>query len=269
MNNILVRSLSGVLFVAVVIGAFFIGELATGVILGLFMVLGLGEFYRLFIDVEDINPHVVPALFTALMGYSLLLGNQMGWWYLNPMLVFIPISFLFYVNILREKSRFPVKNLAVTGMGFLYVFLPFSVMLFLYGLNSSNDDWYFLLGLFLIVWSNDTFAYLTGRFLGKHKLFERVSPKKTWEGTIGGFIFAVLAGGAYAYFTDHDYLFWVVGAVIISPAAVVGDLIESQLKRTVGVKDSGNIMPGHGGILDRFDAVMFAAPFFYVWCQIY
>jgi phosphatidate cytidylyltransferase len=175
--------------------------------------------------------------------------------------VFIPV-------LIRKKGN-PIVDVSITIMGWLYVVLPFSIFIMLYKLPNSSAEWLIISGMFLIIWSNDTFAYLSGRFFGKHKLFERISPKKTWEGSIGGFVFAVIAGLVYAFFTNQSFIFWGVGACIIAIGGVIGDLIESKIKRITGVKDSGNIMPGHGGILDRFDAIMFAAPFFYVWCVLF
>ncbi len=117
---------------------------------------------------------------------------------------------------------------------------------------------------------NDTFAYLSGRIAGKTKLIERISPNKTWEGTIGGIIFTILAGIAVGYLFDSEHiLFWIVSAIIIAPCAILGDLIESLFKRNLDVKDTGNIMPGHGGILDRFDATFLVVPFFLAWAFIY
>jgi phosphatidate cytidylyltransferase len=123
--------------------------------------------------------------------------------------------------------------------------------------------------MLLIVWTNDTFAYLVGRFFGKTPLFERISPKKTWEGTIGGIFFAIVAAYLIAYFSEMDWIYWTIAAVIIAPAAILGDLLESAFKRSLQVKDSGNILPGHGGILDRFDATLLAAPLFFIFHIIY
>ena len=122
-----------------------------------------------------------------------------------------------------------------------------------------------------MIWTNDTFAYLSGRFFGKTKLFERISPKKTWEGTIGGILFTIVASIILYQFSDVRYtiVFWIVSAIIIAPGAIFGDLFESLLKRSLGVKDSGKILPGHGGLLDRFDASLFTIPFFYCWMIIY
>ena len=124
--------------------------------------------------------------------------------------------------------------------------------------------------MFLLIWTNDTFAYLSGRFFGKTKLFERISPKKTWEGTIGGIIFTIIVGISISYWTiEYNMFFWVFAALLIAPCSIFGDLLESLFKRSLNIKDSGNILPGHGGILDRFDAAIFAIPFFYTLVIIY
>jgi phosphatidate cytidylyltransferase len=123
-----------------------------------------------------------------------------------------------------------------------------------------------VLSFFLIIWTYDTFAYLTGILVGKHRLFPRVSPKKTWEGTAGGFIFGLAATFLLSkYFTDFDLLNWLIIASIIMVFGTFGDLSESLLKRSLNIKDSGNILPGHGGLLDRFDAVLMAAPAVFVY----
>ena len=170
--------------------------------------------------------------------------------------------------MLFSEEKEPIKALSIQFMSWVYVVLPFLLMLQIYAMTSETGTWKYLIGLFVIVWSNDTFAYLTGRAFGRTKLFEKVSPKKTWEGTFGGIIMAVGAALVYAYFQDENFLFWGISGVIVAPAAVIGDLIESKIKRTVGVKDTGAIMPGHGGVLDRFDAVMFATPFFFLWLTL-
>jgi len=126
-----------------------------------------------------------------------------------------------------------------------------------------------LLGFFVIMWSNDVFAYLVGSKIGKHKLFERHSPKKSWEGSIGGFIFAIIAAFILSIFYTHfSVVEWISLGAIIAVTGTFGDLAESLLKRNSGVKDSGTIFPGHGGVLDRFDAVLFASPFVFVYLNL-
>jgi len=126
-----------------------------------------------------------------------------------------------------------------------------------------------IIGVFIIIWTNDTFAYIVGKSIGKNKLFEIISPKKTIEGFIGGLIFAVIAGILIEnFYIQKSMFFWIITALIIGVFGTIGDLIESKFKRQAAVKDSGKIMPGHGGILDRLDSIIFAAPFIYLFLQI-
>src|SRR5690606_21284815 len=119
-----------------------------------------------------------------------------------------------------------------------------------------------VLGFFILIWCNDTFAYICGKLLGKHKLFPSISPKKTIEGFVGGVLFAIIAGVLInSYFIEVSYLFWVLVAILVASFGTVGDLVESKFKRQAEIKDSGKIIPGHGGILDRLDSFIFVAPF--------
>lgn len=266
MNDIIVRSLSGVLFVLLMLGSFLLGSHYFTPVLFILFTLGLNEYYRLFRN---------GLLDRVLKGYALLAGVLMFLFLILPELgllplamkwMLFPIAFLAFSLVLFSKKISPISQLATLSFGWIYLIIPFY---FLFQIASfTNGDtfhWRFIVGLFILVWTNDTFAYLSGRLFGKTKLFERISPKKTWEGTIGGLFFTIIAGLIYAFYLEDSYIFWGISALIISPCAVFGDLFESLLKRTVGVKDSGRLMPGHGGILDRFDAVMYAAPFFFVW----
>lgn len=269
MSNILIRTLSGALFIIIVIGAFLLGTIPASIVIGLFMTIALSEFYRMFKNNEASNPFSLLGIIIGILTYIGVLASLMNWVEFNLFIVFIPLFLIVFIPVLIRKNGNPILDVAITVMGWLYIVLPFSIFLLIYKLPNSNAEWLVISGMFLIIWSNDTFAYLSGRFFGKHKLFERISPKKTWEGSIGGFLFAIIAGLVYAFFTNQSFLFWGVGACIVSVGGVLGDLIESKIKRITGVKDSGSIMPGHGGILDRFDAIMFAAPFFYVWCILF
>jgi phosphatidate cytidylyltransferase len=156
-----------------------------------------------------------------------------------------------------------------------YIILPFIFITKIsFGVVDYNPK--IIIGLFILIWTNDTFAYIVGKTIGKHKLFERISPKKTIEGFIGGIIFAVFAGyliskyyiRATTQFSDKSILIWTIIAVIVGVIGTIGDLIESKFKRIAGVKDSGKIMPGHGGILDRLDSVIFVAPFVFLFYKI-
>ena len=179
------------------------------------------------------------------------------------------IIFLFYDSV--QKVSTSSKYLYLLG----YITLPFVFIVKIsFGTNDYNPK--IILGLFVLIWTNDTFAYLVGKSMGKHKLFERVSPKKTIEGFLGGVVFAAFAGFLISKlyiqpkpeFSNTSILIWTIIALIVSIFGTIGDLIESKFKRIAGIKDSGSIMPGHGGILDRLDSVIFVAPIIFLFYQI-
>jgi phosphatidate cytidylyltransferase len=151
--------------------------------------------------------------------------------------------------------------------GVFYIALPFGLLNYFYIPARLPGDVQYgvLFGFFLILWLNDTAAYLVGSAIGKHRLFERISPKKSWEGSVGGAVFALFTAWLLSgYFSAILLWQWLVMAIIIVILGTLGDLVESMLKRNLGIKDSGNILPGHGGMLDRFDAVLLSAPVVYV-----
>ncbi len=176
----------------------------------------------------------------------------------------VPFLFLTFVFELYLKSNKPFENIAYTILGIFYITIPlilFNAMAFMQT-QSNEYHWQILIGYFLILWASDTGAYLAGRQFGKHKLFERISPKKTWEGSIGGLFSAFLLGYICSiYYTDFTLLQWQTIALIIVVTGTFGDLIESMLKRSLSIKDSGNILPGHGGLLDRLDGLFISVPF--------
>ena len=136
--------------------------------------------------------------------------------------------------------------------------------------QQNNFAKFLIMGIFILIWVNDSFAYLVGKTIGKNKLFPSVSPKKTWEGTIGGLVFALVAAYFMSkYETNISLMQWFILAIVIVVTGSLGDLIESKFKRAAGVKDSGAILPGHGGMLDRLDSLIFAAPFAYLTINIF
>jgi phosphatidate cytidylyltransferase len=149
-----------------------------------------------------------------------------------------------------------------------YIIFPFIIITKLpFGIQGYNPK--IIISIFLLIWTNDTFAYIVGKSIGKHKLFERISPKKTIEGFVGGVVFAILTSLLISkYYIEGATNIWIGIAFIVGIFGTIGDLIESKFKRIAGVKDSGKIMPGHGGILDRLDSVIFVAPFVFLFYQI-
>lgn len=188
---------------------------------------------------------------------------------LVPYAVYLLILF---VSELYKKRSNPIQSLAYAVLGQMYIAIPMALLNFLaFGYTGLGGAYHYalLLALFIFIWVNDSFAYLTGSLFGKHRLFERISPKKSWEGFIGGAIFAIIAAVIYAhYFTELPLWAWVGFAVVMIVAGTLGDLIESLVKRTLDVKDSGDLLPGHGGILDRIDSVIFSIPAQFVYLEI-
>ena len=159
------------------------------------------------------------------------------------------------VSGLYLKEESPIASWAKSFFNICYVAVPMAMLAIIYSVLPV-----LALIVLVLIWINDTGAFLVGCSIGKHRLFERISPKKSWEGFFGGFIFSIAAGAATSLYIQEGWLQWAVLGAIVSIAATLGDLIESLIKRTVGVKDSGNIMPGHGGILDRIDSLLLVAP---------
>jgi phosphatidate cytidylyltransferase len=177
------------------------------------------------------------------------------------LLIFISLSGVYFIKLYVKKDDKPFRNIAYTFLGVFYVAVPFSLLNLAMFINHVYSH-QVLLGALFILWASDTGAYFSGRAFGRHKLFMRVSPKKTWEGSIGGALLAV--GTAYIislYFNDLTTWKWLCSALIIVVAGTYGDLVESLFKRSIHIKDSGSAIPGHGGFLDRFDSLLLSAPF--------
>lgn len=266
LKDIYIRTITGALFLVAVIGSILVHPLAFFSLMLIFSVLGLNEFFIL----SGTNNGRKNNLMYYLLGtiFYVVIGLT-GLGYLDISFVFLLILVfpLSIINELFRKSHASWLRVGTYFTGFLYISLPFGLMNALYfspGLEQPSSA--ILIGLFVIVWSNDVFAYLVGSMFGKHRLFERVSPKKSWEGSIGGLVFALFASWILSVFYHQmDVWHWLGIAVIIAITGTLGDLSASLLKRIAGVKDTGNLLPGHGGVIDRFDAVLFAAPFVFVY----
>lgn len=269
MSNVATRAVTGFFFVVFVIAALWIGMPTTIAFFGLITILGLSEFYQLFNQHKQVAISWQRASVLGALTFGLLSFCSMGW--LPPIFLYglFPLHFAFMLTELWRKQQQPIYNIAITWMGIIYVVIPLYMMVELN--HQSSHDMPKAIGMFLLIWTNDTFAYLTGKYFGKTKLFERISPKKTWEGTVGGGILTVIVATLLAFFYNEkqDLYFWMVGAAIVVPCAILGDLLESLIKRNLNLKDTGSILPGHGGILDRFDAALFTAPFYLLWAMIY
>lgn len=269
-SNLIVRAISGLVFISIIIGSILLFDAKyLGYIFGLIAFLALMEYSQL-LTTKGIILNRPIFIGIGVVIYVLFLPTVTISAYGKMALLFLLLVISWSIELWREKDN-SLQTVVYGTFGLMYCVLPFVAMVWV---NSLGVDLELtknaLLYMLIVVWTNDTFAYLTGRWLGKHKLFERISPKKTWEGTIGGVIMSMVAGLLIAKFSySFSWSMWLIGALLIAVGAIIGDLFESLIKRNLGVKDSGNIIPGHGGILDRFDAAMFAAPLFIVWFYLY
>lgn len=182
-------------------------------------------------------------------------------------LFFVLFAFIVILELYKNRPN-PFQYIGLRTIGLVYVVIPFAL---LNTISISADNFYpvITLGILFIIWTNDVFAYFTGKAFGKNKLFERISPKKTWEGFFGGFVASI----ACAYiFSEYESLLtltqWLITGALVSIAGAFGDLAESMFKRSLQIKDSSGILPGHGGFLDRFDALLIAVPFVYAWLSL-
>lgn len=264
MNNVLLRSLTGGLFVALMIGSIYFDSRVAAAVFGVFFIVGLNEFFSIIRINTIYHPNYQLSLIVGITSYTLAFLILEG--LINSHFIFtvFGLSMTLLISVLFDKSSTPFENTSISFFGLCYVMIPFLMMMHL---NYQIDNKWDLIGMFVLIWSNDTFAYVSGRMFGRTKLFERISPKKTWEGTIGGLIMVFIVAILWSYYLSSLTLsFWLIVAPLIAVGAIFGDLFESLIKRQIGIKDTGNILPGHGGILDRFDAALMAIPFFYsVW----
>ncbi len=291
MNETLKRLISGVVYITLLLFSILYSTESFILLFGIFLVIATFEFCNL-VKINKILPlSLVSLSYTAislLSYYKTETDNYLSNLREQPiqlgididqvnqallaicLLIFIKCLIFLFDN--KEQIVSPIwKYLYLVG----YILLPFIFIVKIsFGINDYNPK--IIIGLFILIWTNDTFAYLVGKSIGKHKLYERISPKKTIEGFLGGVAFAIFAGYLISKlyikpnpnFSDTSILIWTMIALIVGVFGTIGDLIESKFKRIAEVKDSGKIMPGHGGILDRLDSVIFVAPIVYLFYQI-
>lgn len=247
---------------------------------GLIIVAGTQyEYYRL-IGNTGVKPQLIPGMLTGGAAYIVSTLVAAGYIPVKTFLVLIPMMLLMFIIELYRKQEKPFESLAHTLFSVLYTVLPFSLFPFsafshtgLHTLLPNNLIPFspgIVVGFFLLLWANDTGAYLIGISIGRHRLMERISPKKSWEGSVGGAVVSVIIAwliSGWLGVVSRNY--WLIISLIISIAGTYGDLAESMLKRSLGVKDSGNIMPGHGGFLDRFDSAIMSFPFVFLFITVF
>lgn len=266
-NNFIQRAVTGVLFVIVLVGCILYSPLSFGILFTIISALSVHEFAQLVSKSSEVS---INKTITALGGAYLFLAlmsfctqQSVG------ARVFLPyLGLLLYMMIteLYLKKKNPTGNWAYSMLSQLYVALPFALLNVLAFQNSPETgsvtyNPILPLSIFVFIWLSDTGAYCVGSLIGKHRLFERISPKKSWEGSIGGGIFSIASSLGFAHFFPlMPGWQWVGLAIVVVIFGTWGDLTESLMKRQLGIKDSGNILPGHGGMLDRFDSALMAIP---------
>ncbi|MFK8044195.1 MAG: phosphatidate cytidylyltransferase [Crocinitomicaceae bacterium] len=265
------RAITGGIFVAILVLAIVFGELYFHILFGLIATVSLHEFYNLFPS-KRISPNT---------GFGLLIGVLLyiiGSWtisYSYSPKYFVSILLLCFPLLafaeLYRKHKAPFQNIGITILGWIYIVFPLILLhLLIWDYNAEGWTNYLpVLTLFILVWTSDTFAYLVGKNFGKHKLFPRISPNKSWEGFLGGLFFAAVVGYIIALITEQSFGLYIGLGVLIASVGTVGDLVESMLKRSLGIKDSGTILPGHGGMLDRIDAVLYVIPVVYLYLMMW
>lgn len=259
MSNLLKRSLSGIIYVIVFISAILFSEYSYITITSIFGLLCIWEFSKI-IQFKNFIPYFIFGLTVFLFlkrpqSYAIIL-----------VLIVTLLSSLFLIYKLFAKKEINYKDdRSKSGMITRYLIFSLSFIVLLPFYNKAYHP-HLILNILILIWVNDSFAFLIGKNFGERKLFESISPKKTLEGFVGGLVFSLIAGYIISkYETTFTSLNWMIIASMISIFGTIGDLIESKFKRQAKIKDSGTLMPGHGGILDRLDSLLFAAPFVYLY----
>jgi phosphatidate cytidylyltransferase len=291
MNETLKRGISGAVYIALLLTSIQFSTESFIILFGVFLIIATYEFCNL-VQLNKIFPILFVSLFYTTISlisfYKIETENYINSiqngnisltidinlvntiLLITTLIVSVKCIFFLFDDRVQSIST-PSKYLYLLG----YILLPFIFIVKIsFGIKDYNPK--IIIGLFILIWTNDTFAYLVGKSIGKHKLLERISPKKTIEGFIGGVVFAIFTGylisklyiKASPSFSEKSILIWTTIALIVGVFGTIGDLIESKFKRIAGIKDSGKIMPGHGGILDRLDSVIFVAPIVYLFYQI-
>lgn len=265
-SNFTQRAITGIVFVVVLVGCILWGSISFSLLFTLITALSVHEFGHLM---NTYNGGSLNKTITALGGAYLFLAQGSFCIGATDARIFLPYLFLLLYVMITElylKKANPLGNWAFSMLSQLYIALPFALLNILAYHNSPENSSVTYnpilpLSIFVFIWLSDTGAYCVGSLIGKHRLFERISPKKSWEGSVGGAVFSIASSLIFA----HCYPFfsiaqWAGLAAVVVVFGTWGDLTESLMKRQLGIKDSGNILPGHGGMLDRFDSALMAIP---------
>lgn len=264
MKNLIIRSISGTVYVGLIIGSLFLHKFAFSALLLFFNVAALYEFAGFRIkELGEIIRLLFLSVLTFVLHHFVIVGSLSPDW----LWVFALIPIGIATRILFAKKTEQDVEISYPLLGLLYITVPLMLLNQL-NMEISEDVSWLIIIILILIWVNDSFAYLTGMAIGKHKLFERISPKKSWEGFFGGILATVVVAWFFHGKVGIDGIGeWIFLALLVALSSVIGDFVESMFKRSAGVKDSGKLIPGHGGVLDRIDSILFVFPVVFVYLQ--
>ncbi len=271
MNKVIVRSLSGIVYMAVIIACIFLGVNAVTVLALVFGAIGLAEFYKIT-EGKSLSKYG-----TFMSDYVSVVTLILGCYRTEFFLIWPLFLIIRFVEELYIHVENPINSLGRSVFAQLYLGLPLGLMQNIETFNNGGswNHGFALLAVFIFIWLNDTGAFCVGSLCGRHKLFERISPNKTWEGFMGGLVCNIVAAILFSLFCPAFFALpaniwlWIGLAIIVTVFGTWGDLLESLIKRTYKVKDSGHWIPGHGGILDRIDSLLLVAPVVALYLQLW
>lgn len=269
MKKLLVRVATGAVFGVVLLACILYNNISFGALFALVTCLAVNEFCNL---IHEYKKTTFSTPVAVVGGLYLFLAFFMMDKVAEPFMLFVPYLILIAFALVRElykKADSPLDNMAYFALSQLYAALPFALLNILSTFGPGAYNYIMPLSIFIFLWCSDSGAYFVGSAIGRHRLFERISPKKSWEGSIGGGVLALVAAYVLSlFYPTLGAIEWMGMAAVVVVTGSWGDLIESCMKREMGIKDSGNILPGHGGILDRFDSAILAIPSVVVYLYI-
>ncbi|EFB93190.1 phosphatidate cytidylyltransferase [Prevotella bivia JCVIHMP010] len=271
-SNFITRAIFGILFVVVMVGSFTRPDFMVG-LFAIITGLTIWEYTGLVNSIKGVSVNRLISTIAGIYFFLAVAGIELGM--VRGFVIFVPYILCVVYLLVAElylKNENPIHSWAYTMLGQMYITLPLSLINILaFGSGDSEamaePNMLLPLSIFILLWTNDTGAYCTGSLFGKHKLFPRISPGKSWEGSIGGGVLSLIVAGLIGYWANNNgevqslnIPVWIGLGLVVVVFGTWGDLVESLFKRTIGVKDSGKILPGHGGMLDRFDSSLLAIP---------